>query len=237
MSQANYFINQPVFLKYKRRFNIKRMRRQAFIKSAALNERVIEIPFAIKEVSAMALPCKVLDIGCMESELPLFIAGLGYDVTGFDFRHYPYRVPNFKFVRGDILDPPFEDNSFDAVTCISTIEHVGIGFYNDPMDTASGADINAMAQINRILRPGGLLALTVPFGRPRVNRHQRVYNTAALERLLAGCAIKSMKCFKNILSGIRNNYWAEIDRSEADSIDCPQAVNCVACVSALNRKE
>ncbi|MDD5503708.1 MAG: class I SAM-dependent methyltransferase [Candidatus Omnitrophica bacterium] len=237
MEQMDYFINQPVFLKYKRGFDLKRMRRKAFIKSATLNERVIEIPFAIKQISAMPAPCRVLDVGCMESELPLFMAGLGYDVTGFDFRHYPCRVPNFRFVQGDILDLPFDDNSYDAVTCISTIEHIGIGFYNDPKGMTSEPDIKAMAQISRVLKPQGLLVLTVPFGIFCVNKHQRVYDTPAVKRLLSGFKIESAAYYKNTKPALANNYWKEISCQEADSVDCRQAADCVACISALNRKK
>ena len=110
--EDKYFINQPVFLKYKRRFDWRSLKRKPFIKKALLNERIIEIPFAIDVLAGMPKEISVLDLGCMESVLPLFLAGLGFKVTGFDFRQYPYRVPNFKFVQGSILD------------CIKTIRRV-----------------------------------------------------------------------------------------------------------------
>ena len=135
--EDSLFINNPIFLKYKRRFDWRSLKRKPFIKKALLNERIIEIPFAIDALSGMVKSGKILDLGCMESVLPLFLAGLGFQVTGFDFRKYPYQAPNFKFVQGDILKMPFENGSFDAVTCVSTIEHIGIGFYSDPKDIVS----------------------------------------------------------------------------------------------------
>lgn len=44
---------------------------------------------------------------------------------------------------------PFDDGSFDAVACVSVIEHV-----------AGDGDAVAMAEIWRVLRPGGVLHLT-----------------------------------------------------------------------------
>jgi SAM-dependent methyltransferase len=52
-------------------------------------------------------------------------------------------------VRGDVLSLPFPDNSFDAVIVSEVLEHI-------PNDEG------AMAEIFRIVRPGGQVAATVP---------------------------------------------------------------------------
>lgn len=46
----------------------------------------------------------------------------------------------------------YSDDSFDAATCISTIEHI-------PDD----GDRRALNELVRVIRPGGLIGLTVPF--------------------------------------------------------------------------
>ncbi len=51
---------------------------------------------------------------------------------------------------GDIHALPFEDNSQDAIVCVSVLEHV-----ENP--------IKACAELYRVLRPGGYLLVYVPF--------------------------------------------------------------------------
>ncbi len=97
-------------------------------------------------------------------------------------------MPNFEFVQGNILDLPFENNTFDAVTLISTIEHIGIGFYDDPKSDVA-PDIKGMIEAKRVLKPKGILVLTVPFGKAHINDQQRVYNTELLNELLDGCDV------------------------------------------------
>ena len=230
--EDSLFINNPVFLKYKRRFNWRTLKKESFIKKALLNERIIEIPFTISALSKIPKGSKVLDLGCMESVLPLFVAGLGYKVTGFDFRQYPYKVPHFNFVQGSILDLHFENNYFDAVTCISTIEHVGIGFYKDPK-AESSPDIVGMKEIRRVLKPGGLLVLTVPFGKFLINNQQRIYDKKSLDKLIEGFFVGEIKFYKNVQAVGENNYWEQIEQSQAELLQYSSGTECVCVLSAL----
>lgn len=60
-------------------------------------------------------------------------------------------------VRGDALRLPFPDGAFDRVICAEVLEHL-------PDDSA------AMAELARVLKPGGMLAISVPrFGPELVN--------------------------------------------------------------------
>ena len=49
------------------------------------------------------------------------------------------------------------DGAFDAVVTLSSIEHFGLGRYGDAMDL--DADRAAAAEMRRVLRPGGRIAL------------------------------------------------------------------------------
>jgi SAM-dependent methyltransferase len=60
---------------------------------------------------------------------------------------------------------PYADTSFDLVLCVSTLEHVGMdnSMYGAPVSDAGG-DLAALREVNPILRPGGRLPVTIPFG-------------------------------------------------------------------------
>ncbi len=227
-----YFLNNPIFLKYKRRFDWRRLRRLPELTRVIINERIIEIPFAIRALGAIPAGGRVLDLGCMESMLPLFLSGMGYQVTGFDFREYPYRVPNFTFVQGDICRLPFDEGSFDAVTCVSTIEHVGIGFYNDPTGSGGSPDLKGMAEARRVLKSGGLLVLSVPFGQAVVNHQQRVYDADGVRQLLAGFTVLTTEYYKNTAGSSGHNYWEKIPLAAAAALSYQTGTECVCCAVA-----
>jgi len=229
-AEKNFFINNPIFVKYKKRFDFSKMKSQQTLKSVNINERIVEIPFAIQAVGALPKGVKVLDLGCTESPLPLQLAALGYLVTGFDFREYPYRHPNLTFVQGDMTKLPFEKESFSAVLSISTLEHVGIGFYADPQEVQL-ADKKAMAEIIRVLKPGGIFVLTAPYGVKAQNGHQRIYDQKGLEDLLVILSVQERRYFKSaILSGAECNTWVEVNQEEAAAVASPKATECVCLV-------
>jgi ubiquinone/menaquinone biosynthesis C-methylase UbiE len=58
-------------------------------------------------------------------------------------------VPGLRLVRDDITRSSFADNSFDVVLCTEVVEHI--------KDSRA-----ALAEMRRILKPGGLLILSTP---------------------------------------------------------------------------
>src|SRR3972149_9028309 len=95
-------------------------------------------------------------------------------------KFYDYRPPNLELddlsvEKADILSLPFGDNSVSSLSCMHTIEHIGLGRYGDAIDP--DGDIKAIKELKRVLAPGGNLLFVVPVGKPRVefNAH-RVYS-------------------------------------------------------------
>ena len=85
---------------------------------------------------------------------------LGYDVHCLDQRLPSFRLPKDILVhQEDLMSLNIDPDTFDAVSCISVIEHVGMGRYNDPICSVDG-DIKAIRELLRILKPYGRLIVT-----------------------------------------------------------------------------
>ena len=96
-------------------------------------------------------------------------------VKFYDYRPAKLNLTNFESEFADLLQLPFQDNSIESLSCMHTVEHIGLGRYGDPLD-ASG-DLKAIEELKRVLAPGGNLLFVTPVGKPVVqfNAH-RVYS-------------------------------------------------------------
>lgn len=108
-------------------------------------------------------------------------------------------------VQGDALALPFADATFDRVICSEVLEHL-------PADEA------AMAELARVLRPGGTMAVTVPrFGPELINwalsdeyhnvpgGHVRIYRRSVLEARLGRAGLRV--CGHHYAHGLHSPYW------------------------------
>lgn len=79
-----------------------------------------------------------------------------------DVRPLPLEAfPQIRFRRGDILQPPEElIGRYDLVSSLHALEHVGLGRYGDPI-AVDGFE-RAVGQAAALVRPGGLLLLSLP---------------------------------------------------------------------------
>lgn len=81
-------------------------------------------------------------------------------VTMVDIRPLSLPLDSLCFRQGSILNLPFEDGSVHSLSCLSVIEHIGLGRYGDQLDPW-GTE-KAVAELQRILAPGGNLFLSLP---------------------------------------------------------------------------
>jgi len=93
----------------------------------------------------------------------------------YDYRPAKLELPNLSCKKADLTDLHFKSNSIESLSCMHTVEHVGLGRYGDPFDY--DGDLKAMKELARVLAFGGNLLFVVPIGsKPRIqfNAH-RIY--------------------------------------------------------------
>jgi SAM-dependent methyltransferase len=176
-----------------------------------LSERLVEYPLLFQYLDLEPAGSHLLDFGCVEDLLPLHLCGLGYRVTGLDFRPYPFRHRRFEFIQADILDWAPPSNAFDAAIAMSTVEHVGLGAYGDPR-TADGDKV-AVEKLLDATRPGGRLFLTVPAGRSTTTATMRVYDSDRLNALVPGAEV-----IRFFAKPGRHGEWSEIEPEAIDGL-------------------
>lgn len=114
-----------------------------------------EYPWAL-ERAQLAAHARVLDAGCGASIFPIYLADQGFRVSAIDLQP-PFGLDELhglavEYVASDLCRLPWPDASFDAVFCISVIEHLG----HDRVPQALG-------ELRRVLRPGAPLLLTTDY--------------------------------------------------------------------------
>ncbi len=129
------------------------------------DERVVEIPWALSRYHGAR---RVLDVGYANAE-PEYVSALvslapellvGVDLAAAD-------VPGMTTVVADVRALPFEDDAFDLVFCISTLEHVGQDNRVYGVDSTHARDsfAQALRELGRVVARDGRILLTVPCGR------------------------------------------------------------------------
>lgn len=109
-------------------------------------------------------------------------------------KFYDYRPANLKLSglvceRADLTALPFADESIKSISCLHTVEHIGLGRYGDPIDP--DGDLKAIRELKRVLAPGGSLLFVVPIGQPKIewNAH-RIYSYEMVRELFADLNLK-----------------------------------------------
>ncbi len=152
-----------------------------------MDERIVEYPWVLSRLAGGA--GTLLDAG----------STLNFDWIADDARIRDKRVivctlapegvlgrAAYSYLYGDLRDLLLRDACVDAVVCISTLEHVGMdnrGYTGRVSDAERRPEsfTDAVAELARVLKPGGPLLLTVPYGRPQDLGWLRQFDAARLE--------------------------------------------------------
>jgi ubiquinone/menaquinone biosynthesis C-methylase UbiE len=130
---------------------------------------------------------KVLDLGCGNGRLLKILQDKKIEYIGVDSSRKLIEIakekhPNFQFLVADALSLPFLENSFDKVFSISVFHHI----------PSEELRLQFLKEIKRILKPKGILILTV------WNLWQKRYFLLILKFTLLKLFFRSKLDFKDI---------------------------------------
>ena len=166
----------------------------------------------------------VLDAGAGFGRHAFEIARLGGRIVALDYADEEVRMTRATFgamieakdiaadrymgaLRGDATKLPFADNTFDRVITSEVLEHIQ-------------DDVAAIAELARVVRPGGTLACTVPSWWPEkinwmlsdeyhapksVGGHVRIYSQTELEAKLRSAGL--IVTGSHHAHGLHSPYW------------------------------
>jgi ubiquinone/menaquinone biosynthesis C-methylase UbiE len=173
----------------------------------------------------------VLDVATGTGRLPLalsqharfdgYVIGLDASRKMLDVAAHKIATEHFDdyvaFIWGDAPALPFEDNTFDVVTCLEALE-----FMPDPAAV--------LREICRVLRPGGLLLTT-----QRINARwfvSRLWDETTLRRLLAESQIEQIEFQPwqldyNLVWGVKAGQSEFVGACPVDEVLQPDALNTI----------
>jgi SAM-dependent methyltransferase len=98
---------------------------------------------------------RILESGCGLGRWVVYLSRLGYNILGIDLSQDAIAAakafdPDMPVMLDDVLHSNFPDGSFDAAISLGVVEH----FEEGPNA--------ALMELSRLLRPGGLLFISVP---------------------------------------------------------------------------
>lgn len=198
------------------KYDKKIIKNSESIKQYPNSERVVEVPFILSNMPEP--PAKVLDVGCCDSDLVMVFNKLGFDAWGIDCRKGPnFGDPAFYF-QGDARDLPYGDEAFDVVTCVSALEHFGFpeNHYDSDKEFDPTAQKQAVDEMIRVLRIGGTMLLTLPYGKGAEGygweKWVKFYDWQSIVDLFEGTGMMPKKLSFSIR---RNGKWREATEKEA----------------------
>ncbi len=223
-----------------------------------LDERMVEYPWCFSHLSDQ--PGALLDAGSVLN----FDYILAYPklrkkhitIMTLAPEERCYWQQSVSYIFGDLRSTCFRDGHFDEIVCLSTLEHVGLDnslFFpsgdevrlspslSDLSNTDSQSYLAVIRELRRVLKPGGTLLLSVPFGKHVVRSWFQIFDGQMLDRVIEAFApsSSSISYFRHN-AGVGWHSSTRDDASESRYFDVtldepweghPAAAEAVACLA------
>lgn len=112
-------------------------------------------------------PVRHIDVGSRVDGFVAHVASFR-KIEVLDLRQITKAVKNIIFHEYDLLDSTGQfDSCCDSLSCLHTLEHIGLGRYGDRVMV--DGHIKGFQMLGSILKPGGILYLSVPIGPQRID--------------------------------------------------------------------
>lgn len=170
------------FLEFKRISNKKRFEVNWNKKNLWLEDKIIQTNFDAHyiyhpawaaRILAKTRPEKHIDISSTLNFCTMLSAFIPTEF--YDFRPAQLNLNNLISKKADLTSLEFNDSSINSLSCMHTVEHIGLGRYGDKIDP--DGDLKAIEELKRVLAKDGNLLFVVPIGQPKImfNAH-RIYS-------------------------------------------------------------
>jgi SAM-dependent methyltransferase len=176
-----------------------------------LDERAVEFPWVLSRLAECG--GRILDAGSTLNhpylleqptlkERELVICTLAPE-------EYTLRRANVSYLYGDLRKLIVRDGCMDAVACVSTLEHVGMDNTMLYTKDHSFQECNltdhlvAVAELARVLRPGGVALITVPFGKWQNHGWTLQFDEGGVRQIIRafGGALQDWCCYRYLPEG------------------------------------
>jgi len=170
-------------------------------------------------ILAKTKPLKHIDISSILSFSTMLSAFI--PVEFYDYRPANVKLSNLISRGANLTSLPFKDGSIESLSCMHTIEHIGLGRYGDPIDP--DGDIKAMKELARVLAHNGNLLFVTPIGKPTIqfNAH-RIYSYDQIINCFPNLILKEFSLIPDnaLETGIVMNATKELSDSQIHACGC-----------------
>jgi SAM-dependent methyltransferase len=157
-----------------------------------IDERVVEYPWMFSQLpksqgrlldAGSALNHKFLVERAPLSQYELMVMTLAPEKHCFWYKGISY-------IFGDLRNTEFASGTFDVVASISTIEHIGLDntllYTSDVLKKEIDplGFVPAVTEFKRLLKPGGICLITVPYGRRGVHGWYQIFDASLLSHVI-----------------------------------------------------
>tara|TARA_Y100000996_G_scaffold411165_1_gene394807 strand:- start:125 stop:898 length:774 start_codon:yes stop_codon:yes gene_type:complete len=188
------------------------------------DERIVEIPWIMNELKNKS--GKLLDAGStlnFKYLLQKLIKNFEVNIVTLYPEKKNYEYLGINYIYSDFLNLKYKKNTFDIITCISTLEHVGFdnSFYKYNKNIKSkeiqrtNKQMKVLFKLYDFLKPGGNLLITLPFGKRGKYRNLRQFDKDKLKKLLV--KLKARKIEKKFFL-YKNKIWKKVSEQYCKNI-------------------